>query len=60
MPLPRVNVAADKDYSDLYLDFLAAIRPSDEVLDRAYGSDLVRHFYSPEEIASFRARWSGR
>lgn len=56
--LPRVNVGADKEYADLYADFLDAVRPSDEVLDRAYGSALVRHFYSPAEIASFRARWT--
>jgi Putative capsular polysaccharide synthesis protein len=58
--LPRTNVGADKDYADLYADFLDAVRPSDEVLDRAYGSALVRHFYSPAEIASFRARWTRR
>ena len=60
IPLPRTNVGADKAYADLYEDFLDALRPSDEVLDRAYGSALVRHFYSPTEIASFRARWTRR
>jgi hypothetical protein len=58
--LPRANVAEDKDYAELYRAFLQAVRPSGEVLERAYGSRLVRHFYSPAEIASFRARWSGR
>lgn len=58
--LPRTNVAADKAYAALYTEFLEAIRPSDEVLDRAYDSELVRHFYAPEEIAAFRDRWSRR
>jgi hypothetical protein len=54
------NVAADKAYGDLYEAFVAALRPSSEVVDRAYSSRLVRHFYSPAEIARFREHWSSR
>lgn len=60
LDLPRVNVGADKDYAELYARFLDAVQPRDEVLDRAYDSDFARHFYSPSEIAAFRARWARR
>ncbi|HUF83043.1 MAG TPA: putative capsular polysaccharide synthesis family protein, partial [Acidimicrobiia bacterium] len=58
VPIPRVNVGADKGYAETYAAFLAALRPSAAQLDRAYGSRLVRHFYSPDEIARFRTVWS--
>lgn len=57
--VPRVNVGAEKDYAPLYESFRAAVRPTSEQLDRAYRSRVVRHFYSPDEIARFRALWSG-
>ncbi len=56
--IPRVNVRADKDHADLYAAFVASLRPSQEVLDRVYSSRMVRHFYSPDEIARFRDLWS--
>lgn len=57
--VPHVNVGAEKDYAELYEAFRLAIRPDAEQLDRAYGSRLVRHFYSAGEINRFRALWSG-
>ena len=60
VPLPRTNVAEDKDYAELYRGFLDAIRVAPEVLDRAYSSRFARHFYSEEERAGFRRRWEGR
>jgi Putative capsular polysaccharide synthesis protein len=56
--VPRVNVGAEKDYSELYEGFRAAVRPTSTQLDRAYGSRLVTHFYSADEIARLRAAWS--
>ncbi|MGQ0830566.1 MAG: putative capsular polysaccharide synthesis family protein [Microthrixaceae bacterium] len=56
--IPRVNVRADKDHADLYAAFTSSLRPSPEVLERVYSSRMVRHFYSPEEIARFRDLWS--
>jgi hypothetical protein len=60
VPLPRANVAEDKEYAGLYRGFLDAIRVAPEVLDRAYSSRFARHFYSEDELAGFRARWEGR
>ena len=56
--IPRKNVGAEKDYGELYDAFVAALRPPTDVIDRAYSSRLVQHFYSPEEIARFREFWS--
>jgi hypothetical protein len=56
--VPRLNVGADKDYAGIYDELRAALRPTDEQLQRAYGSRLVRHFYSPVEIDRFRALWT--
>ena len=56
----RKNVGAEKTYGDLYDDFVAALWPPTDVIDRAYSSRLVQHFYSPEEIARFREFWSIR
>jgi len=58
VPVPRVNVGAEKDYASLYEAFCAAVRPTAEQIDRAYRSRVVRHFYSREEIDGFRAGWS--
>src|SRR5262249_40738108 len=58
--VPRKNVGSDKDYGTVYDAFVAALRPSPEVLDRAYSSRLVTHFYTPTEIAKFREFWSVR
>ena len=58
--LPMANASSDKSYGALYEAFTAALRPSEEVIDRAYTSRLVRHFYSTDEIARFRALWSAR
>ena len=56
--IPTVNVAAEKDHADLYASFSRALRPSQDRLDATYASRYVRHFYSPEEIARFRAQWT--
>ena len=58
--IPRKNVGAEKDYGGLYDAFVAALRPPAAVIDRAYSSRLVQHFYSAEEIARFREFWSVR
>jgi hypothetical protein len=58
VPVPKVNVGADKDYGELYAAFLGSLRPTRAQLDDAYSSRLVRHFYSPTEIDRFRARWT--
>ena len=55
--LPRSNAAGDKDYRDLYRAFQDRTTMPPEVLDVTYGSRLAQHFYTPAELAEFRARW---
>jgi hypothetical protein len=58
VPVPQLNVGAEKEYGDLYRRFLRSLRPTEAQLDRAYSSRLVRHFYTPTEIDRFRTRWT--
>jgi hypothetical protein len=58
VPVPQLNVGADKEYGGLYQGFLRSLHPSEAQLDRAYTSRLVRHFYTPTEIDRFRTRWT--
>jgi hypothetical protein len=58
--LPRSNAAADKGFAELYQRFKREVRLSDWVLDTAYDSPLVRHFYTDDERAAFRAHWTDR
>jgi hypothetical protein len=51
------NLASDKAYNDAYAAVLHALRPPTTVLDEAYALPWVQHFYSADEIASFKARW---
>ncbi len=52
------NTAEDKSYADLYKAFRRQVHLPAAYLDRVYGSRLARHFYSPEELATFRRKWS--
>jgi len=58
--VPRRNVGSEKDYAELYQAVLDGLRPSAAVIERAYSSRLVHHFYSPDEISRFREHWSAR
>ena len=52
------NISENKDYGDAYKKFLAAIDIPQSYLDEMYNSRYARHFYSSEEIASFRKMWA--
>jgi hypothetical protein len=58
LSVSELNRGAAKGYAELYRSFTASLRPTAAQLDHAYGSRLVRHFYSAEEIDGFRALWS--
>lgn len=58
-PVQR-NVGDTKGYADLYRRFRETIALPSSYLDRLYGSRLAQHFYTPDEIAAFRARWRER
>ena len=52
------NVGTDKDYGTLYRDVLARFRPPAGYVDRVYRTRQATHFYAPEELERFRARWT--
>ena len=58
--LIRGNEAASKKYAPVYRAFRELQIVPEAQLERIYGSDLVRRFYSEAEIAAFRQRWSPR
>jgi hypothetical protein len=59
IPVAAANVGAAKRYGDEYERVVRDLRVASDVLDAAYESRLVRHFYSPAEVERFRARWGG-
>lgn len=56
--LVNANVSESKDYAQIYQRFKTEIRLPDSYLERMYSSRLAQHFYSPAEIAGFRANWT--
>jgi hypothetical protein len=58
LEIVRSNVGSDKQYADQYTQFKRSIRIPTRLLDRMYQSKYARFFYSEEERAQFRARWS--
>jgi len=56
--LTQANVASEKVYAPIYRKFRNSIVLPESYIERMYNSKYVRHFYSEEEIARFRAKWS--
>jgi hypothetical protein len=52
------NISRDKEYFPAYTRFLASVVLPPAYLDRMYNSKYAMHFYTPQEIDSFRKRWS--
>ena len=55
----RSNVRSEKPEARKYADFKRRIRMPAALLDQMYDSKFARHFFSKEELALFRKRWSG-
>ena len=55
--LINVNIGGEKAYAPLYKKFKESIILPGAYVERMYTSKYMRHFYSEEEIARFRARW---
>jgi hypothetical protein len=51
------NVSAQKPYADVYREFLRRVELPEDYVNRLLDSKYARHFYSPEELARFRAKW---
>ena len=56
--LEESNVAEDKEYASIYQAFRKQVALPESYLDRMYTSRVARRFYSPNEIAAFRRKWS--
>jgi glycosyltransferase involved in cell wall biosynthesis len=56
--LEHANIGASKRYGELYERFVASVDLPCWLIDAAYSSKYARHFYQPNEIERFRARWS--
>jgi len=55
--LKDANVSVSKDYGEIYQRFKKEICLPDSYLEHMYSSRFAQHFYSPAEIAAFRAYW---
>lgn len=56
--LTQKNIAKDKSYNQIYHKFLDWLSLPEEYLNSMYESRYATHFYSPEEIAILREKWS--
>jgi hypothetical protein len=55
--LKPANVGAQKPYAETYGEFLRRVELPEDYVDRLLDSKYARHFYGPEELARFRAKW---
>lgn len=51
------NVSAQKPYAEMYGEFLSRVELPEDYVNRLLDSKYARHFYGPEELARFRAKW---
>jgi hypothetical protein len=54
------NVASEKPCAPLYRKFKESITLPESYVDEMYNSKYMRHFYSEEEITSFKNKWVAR
>lgn len=57
MTIYRGNVGSDKSYADTYKDFKDSLRLTPEYVNKMYDSKYMNHFYTPDEVEKFKARW---
>jgi Putative capsular polysaccharide synthesis protein len=58
--LKNTHVSELDPSKPMYADFVKNTLFPGDYLDRMYTSDVAQHFYSKEEISSFRQKWSGK
>jgi hypothetical protein len=56
--LKHKNDGSKKWYSDLYASFKERHYLNEEELRFYYDNDVVRHFYTDEQIEQFKSKWS--
>ena len=52
------NMTTIKPYGHVYKKIISNIKLDNSYLDEMYGSRYAKHFYTSEEIAGFRRRWT--
>jgi hypothetical protein len=57
LDLTNVNLASSREYYSLYRKFIEWVVFPSDFLDRIYDSRFALHFYSSEEILSFKRKW---
>jgi hypothetical protein len=58
--LKEENIGANKNYAELYKKFTETINLPANYLDKFYQSKFMKHFYTEQEINSFREHWIRR
>jgi hypothetical protein len=56
--LSTANTSEEQPYYQFYKKFLEEVRLPASYLDKMYTSPYMRHFYSADEIATFRTMWN--
>lgn len=57
-PVPAENVTGETRFRKFYEAYRQGLRLSPDDLDWFYDHRVIRQFYTPAEIETFRARWS--
>ncbi|MCA9262625.1 MAG: hypothetical protein KDA60_02205 [Planctomycetales bacterium] len=60
LTLVRSNVSSNRGHADKYAEFKQKIRIPSALLDAMYNSKYAQFFYTPDELAQFRNKWSGQ
>lgn len=58
LSLAPKNVSSLKPYGATYRKFLDALKLPEAYVEDMLGSKYTRHFFTPEEVAALRARWT--
>jgi len=57
MSLENQHLSKEKYYGNLYEDFRKKITLNEDYIQNLYDTPLIKHFYTEEEISSFRSNW---
>jgi hypothetical protein len=60
LTLAPKNIGSEKPYAAAYRKFLDALELPEAYVNEMLDSEYTRHFFSPDEIATLRARWLRR
>lgn len=58
--LVKSNISKEKDYADIYRKVLDSLRLPSSYIEEMYTSKYSQHFYSEEEISTFKAKWEAQ